>query len=162
MLNKFKILGLFLSLNMTSCKEKSEKTNFQNNSEGQRDTPINDSSTMLESNLKLHFPNYKLTADSSKKDLSLYSQHINIDTAGASEFLGNRDFLGKLNNIQAVKVQNRDIIYLKSFDLKLWVYNLEKVAEKIPDTVLISPIIYGIRGNEKVIGFPSIVTEIKF
>jgi len=155
------IIGLsIIILSTIYCRPKEPKAISKSDSTTAKMIKSVDSASMLRRNLKLIYPYYELIYDSIVQNTDKYSQTIIIDTIGSASFMKDRSFLGKLTNILAIKIKHGDNIILRSGKLKLWVFNLYSIKTKIPDTVLISPLIYGVRGDERTPGFPTVLTEV--
>ena len=121
-----------------------------------------DSTALLVANMKKARPYFDLKPDSSLVDTAKYPAIYYPDTTHCHSWWFNRVFLGKLSMAKATVLEHSSdkILYLQTGNLKLWVCNLPQKA-KAGDTILITGLVYDILGNEKTLGYPTILTAIR-
>jgi hypothetical protein len=92
-----------------------------------------------------------------------FNKKIIVDTSDCLSYHFRRGIVGIFKNAKAVVLKYHTDRYLKMGNMKLWVCNMPKQISKckIGDTVLISGNAYNIAGDERMIGHPTILTEIR-
>src|SRR6218665_255404 len=147
-------LSLFI---ITACNNGSPKPKS-----GVKSTSVlpSDSSQHLSYNFKRFYPSLFLSIDTVSGDQHFRTLDTRIDTFDCHSFKRDRDYLGKLSNVVAVAAGNGLTQYFRTGSIKLWVCKTDRLNTVPGDTLIISGLVFDILGDEKVSGFPVILSKI--
>jgi hypothetical protein len=147
----------------SDMKSNKERHN-QDHSSPKVNSIVNADSVSFFDKFKKLYPSFNLQIDTSFTYENIYDRKVSVDTNNCSSFRLNRIFIGKIENFLvevklADKKSNR--YHLQSGNLKLWVCSLP-IQVKANDKVLITGYVYDIMGFERVFGYPTIISKLKY
>jgi hypothetical protein len=117
--------------------------------------------TTLPDNIKKSHPYSKIKLSSYKPDPATYNNIVRVDTSDCSSFKFQRVFIGDISQLFVlVRSYSPDKYILQNGELNLWPCTLP-VNVKSGDTLIVTGSVFDAFGNEKVPGFPTILTEVK-
>jgi hypothetical protein len=144
---------------LLSCQSQEKEEKVQKNSTVALPT-VRDS---LTSNLQKYYPSFVLKIDTlTDADIQRYIRKIQTDTTICNDFIGLKSFLGEIKNAKCIikKYGSSKVLFLQTGNLKLWICNLPKEIESVKDSVIITGKVYDSGGDDKTIGFPTVLTNL--
>ena len=98
---------------------------------------------------------------STSMDISQFSKQLVLDTTKCYSLYKEREFIGKIDNAKASVIKySYPKYYLKTGNLKLWIWNLPTEIDASVDSVIISGQVFNIGGDETTVGFPTCLTKV--